>query len=212
MAPKETSRNTVFYENLKSLIRLGNESIHYTQLQKTEFHEKLINKTDDEYNIYEASHLHNADWILLNSIFISMFSHLEYKVYLFCKAIEKRNCFKIKIDNLNGSTLVKYFNYLNLVANIESASKEQKNYQNLTLFQKVRNTLVHKGEIMLTDKKKKLEFHELYKFLKDKKVVMAGSSGIIRIINIDFLEDFSLLCKQVCDEIGDEINIKFPLT
>lgn len=64
---------------------------------------------------------------------------------------------------------------------------------------------------MLTDKNKKLEFHELYKFLKDKKVAMAGRSGIIRIINIDFLEDFSLLCRQVCDEIGDEINTKLPL-
>lgn len=126
MVPKETTQNTVFYENLKSLIRLGNESLHYTQLQNTEFHEKLINKNYNEHDIYEASHLHNADWILLNSIFISMFSHLEYKLYLFCKAIEKSNCFKIKIDNLNGSTLVKYFNYLSLVANIESASKDQK--------------------------------------------------------------------------------------
>lgn len=147
------SSNTVFYENLKSLIRLANESLQFTQMQHNEFHEKLLNKNYKEYDIYESSHLQNADWILLNSIFTSMFSHLEYKLYLFCKAIEKSNYFKIKIDNLNGSTLEKYFNYLNLVANIESATRKQKNYQNLTLFQKVRNKIVHNGGMILTNKK-----------------------------------------------------------
>ncbi len=212
MKQKEISSNTVFYENLKSLIRLANESLQFSQMQNNEFHEKLLKKNYKEYDIYESSHLQNADWILLNSIFTSMFSHLEYKLYLFCKAIEKSNYFKIKIDNLNGSTLEKYFNYLNLVANIESATRKQKNYQNLTLFQKVRNKIVHNGGMILTNKKENLETHELYKFLQDKKVVIAGRSGIIRIINIDFLEDFSLLCRQVCDEIGDEIDKKFPLT
>lgn len=206
------SSNTVFYENLKSLIRLANESLKFTQIQNNEFQDKLLNKNYKEYDIFESSHLQNADWILLNSIFTSMFSHLEYKLYLFCKAIEKSNGFKIKIDNLNGSTLEKYFNYLNLVAGIESATRNQKKYQTLTLFQKVRNKIVHNGGMIITNKKEKLETHELYKFLQDKKVVIAGKSGIIRIINIDFLEDFSLLCSQVCDEIGDEINKKFPVT
>ncbi len=206
----EISSNTVFYENLKSLIRLANESLKFTQIQSNEFQDKLLNKNYKEYDIYESSHLRNADWILLNSIFTSMFSHLEYKLYLFCKAIEKRNDFKIKIDNLNGSTLEKYFNYLNLVVGIESATRNQKKYQTLTLFQKVRNKIVHNGGMIITNNKEKLETHELYKFLQDKKVVIAGKSGIIRIINIDFLEDFSLLCWQVCDEIGDEINQKFP--
>lgn len=203
------SSNTVFYENLKSLIRLANESLRFYSNSNNEFQDNLLNKNYKEYDIYESSHLQNADWILLNSIFTSMFSHLEYKLYLFCKAIEKSECFKIRIDNLNGSTLEKYFNYLNLIANIESATRKEKKYQTLTLFQKTRNKIVHNGGMIITNKTEKLETHELYKFLQDKKVVIAGKSGIIRIINIDFLEDFSLLCRQVCDEIGDEINKKF---
>src|SRR5690606_30480133 len=206
MEPKEITSNNVFYNNLESIIRLTKESLKLTESQKTEFHKNLLNEKFENYDKSESSHLANADWIILNSIFISMFSHFEYKLFLYCKAIEKSNEFKIKLDNLSGSTLVKYLNYLNLVANIESASKNTRNYQTLTLFQKVRNTLVHNGGIMITDINKKLESHELYKFLKDKKVAMGGSLGIIRITNVDFLKNFYLLCKGLCDEIADEIN------
>ena len=209
MESKEISTNIVFYKNLESLIRLAKESVESTEFQYTELQKNIFRENFDKYDINESSHLANVDWILLNSIFISMFSHLEYKLFLYCKKIEKNSEFKIKLDNLNGSTLVKYFNYLNLVANIESASKSVKNYQTLTLFQKVRNTLVHNGGIIITDKNKKLESHELYKFLKDKKVAMGGSLGIIRISNVDFLENFYLLCKNMCDEIADEINKNF---
>ncbi len=38
------SSNTVFYKNFKSLIRLANESLKFTQIQNNEFQDKLFNK------------------------------------------------------------------------------------------------------------------------------------------------------------------------
>lgn len=201
--------NTVFYSNLNTLIRLAKESLQNNEFQKSEFQNSLLNKTFKNYDLEESSHLQNSDWILLNSIFISMFSHFEYKLYLYCKKIEKKKSFNLKLEHLNGSTLTKYFNYLKLVANLNAASKETNEYQHLTKFQKTRNVLVHNGGLMITDRTQKLESHELYKFLKDKNVVMAGDGGIIRIINVEFLEHFFSVYKNVCDDLAAEINDNF---
>lgn len=208
MDKKELPRNQVFFENLKTLIRLAKNSLKQNECEQIDFRKSVIN-ANGNYDFAESAHLANADWILLNSIFVSMFSHLEYKLFLYCKAIEKDSAFKIKLENLSGSTLIKYFNYLNLVANVKSASKDTISYQNLILFQKVRNTLVHNGGVMITDKNKKIEDHVIYNFLKNKKVAMGGSSGIIRIKSCDFLEDFYSLCKTICNDIAMEINKNF---
>lgn len=206
---QELINNKVFYENIKSLIKLSENSLHLIEKQNLEFISKLIKGEASESWMDESAHIANSDWIMLNSIFISMFSHLEFRLFRFCKIIEKESDSKIKIEHLSGSGIAKFYNYLNLVANVKTANKNATYFNELKKFQKIRNLIVHNGGILLTDNNKDINKEDSYKFLKQHKVSVVGNMGIIRITNITFLEYFANLIFEVISELTEEINVKF---
>ncbi|GIZ09321.1 hypothetical protein [Flavobacterium sp. UMI-01] len=201
--------NKVFCENIKSLIKLSEDSLNLIDNQNSVFMSKLTKGEADENWLDESAHLANSDWILLNSIFISMFSHFEFRLFRLCKILEKESVSKIKIEHLSGSGITKFYNYLNLVGNIKSANKNATDFNEIQKFQKIRNLITHNGGIILTDKNKDIIKEDSYKFLKGHKVVVAGNLGIIRITKTTFLEYFANLIFKIINEITEEININF---
>jgi hypothetical protein len=206
---QELINNKVFCENIKSLIKLSEDSLNLIEKQNSEFHYKLTKGETDENWLDESAHLANSDWILLNSIFISMFSHFEFRLFRLCKILEKESVSQIKIEHLSGSGITKFYNYLRLVANIKSANKNATYYNEIQKFQKIRNLITHNGGILLTDRNKDITKEDNYKFLKEHKVVVAGSLGIIRITKTNFLEYFANLIFKIINEITEDININF---
>lgn len=206
---QELINNEVFCENIKSLIKLSEDSLNLIEKQNSKFLSKLTKGETDEDWLDESAHLANSDWILLNSIFVSMFSHFEFRLFRLCKIIEKESISLIKIEHLSGSGITKFYNYLSLVANIKSANKNTNDFNEIQKFQKIRNLITHNGGIILTDRNKDIVKEDTYKFLKKHKVVVAGSMGIIRIRKTTFLEYFANLIFKIINDITKEININF---
>jgi hypothetical protein len=206
---QELLNNKVFCENIKSLIKLSEDSLNLIEKQNSEFLSKLTKGQADENWLDESAHLANSDWILLNSIFVSMFSHFEFRLFHLCKTLEKESVNQIKIEHLSGSGITKFYNYLSLVANIKSANKEATDFNEIQKFQKIRNLITHNGGIVLTDRNKDVIKDDSYKFLKEHSVVVAGNLGIIRITKTTFLEYFANLIFKIINEITEEINLNF---
>lgn len=200
--------NKVFFENIKSLIKLSKDSLKLISTQSSEFSSKLIEGDINADWMDEHSHYSNADWILLNSIYISIFSHFEFRLFRLCKLLEEKSVSPMKINHLTGSGITKFYNYLNLVANIESADKSSNFFSEIQKFQKTRNLITHNGGIILTDKNNKITKTDTYKFLKEHNVRIGGSMGFIRITNIGFIEYFAELICKVISQITEDINKK----
>ncbi len=201
--------NKIFKSNLLSLINVSKDSIEEQRKQYEVLIEKLSSDNGDADWFDKSSHYANIDWILLNSILLSSFSFFEHHVFKLCRIVEDRVNSKIQVDDISGKGIYKFCKYLFLVGDIQCANKANNEWQEIILFQKVRNLIAHNGGIMLADPTKKLENHECYNFLKKHDVIMAGSLGHIRIRNLTFVDTFRELTTKLSDSLTAEITAKF---
>lgn len=121
---QELINNNVFISNIESLLKLSEDSLNLISEQQNDFVIKLQGNNAGGDWMKESSHISNADWILLNSIFIGIFSHFEFRLFKICKIIEKNISNDIKLEHLSGSGITKFYNYLNLIAKINCANKK----------------------------------------------------------------------------------------
>ncbi|PKQ61353.1 hypothetical protein BZG02_16315 [Labilibaculum filiforme] len=75
-----------------------------------------------------------------NSIFISLYSFLEKKMNQLCKLAEKENI--LKLNDLNGNGVIKYYNYITKVLLIDLNTVEDE-WELIKKYNKLRNQLVH---------------------------------------------------------------------
>ena len=211
-----TLSNKIYKANLESLIQLSEETLAATSgpiLQ--EFIEFQVNSSqgDDSSNnmTKQGSHLANIDWLFLNSIFISFYSYFEHHLFALAKVVEERSKSKITIDDMSGSGINQYLNYLYLVGNIDFAKKGKQEWQIIQKFRKIRNILVHNGNMLNADHSKDVTTHELFNFLISQGVKVAGTLGYLRIRTVDILTTFSQTTFAISDNIVDEINSKYPI-
>lgn len=207
--------NKIFKANLKSLIDISAENIVILSQQNIEYFITSGQKTKEgketETDWFDkGSHFANAEWLLLNSIYISFCSFFEHHLFALAKVVEERTSSKIKINDMSGTGINKFAAYLNLVGEIQHADRSNTLWQVIQKYQKVRNIIVHNGGIMVSDLNRQLEDHELFNFLKSHGVVMAGSLGHIRIRNVSFLESFAKTTYLISDNLTEEIDNKYP--
>ena len=206
-----TLSNKIYKENLKSLIKSSLDNLNEIEKQNKEFISKLIDKEPVEGWFETSSHLANIDWIMLNSIFISSFAFFEHHLYTLARIVEDKTSTRLTINDLSGKGIIKYCNYLFLVGNLKKADRSGKEWQEIDQFQKVRNIIIHNGGMMISDSTKKLENHECFNFLRKRDVVMAGTTGLIRIKQISFIEDFSDITFKISDDLTSEISEVFKI-
>ena len=201
--------NKIFKMKLKSLVDISTQSLCDFEIQNNEFisnfrkRQESISR-DDLFD--KGAYLQNAEWILLNSIFIAAFSYFEYHLFVLAKILESNISSKVKIEHINGNGIVKYANYLYLIGSIKSSDQSRGEWQEIPQFNKVRNLLAHNGGKILSESKGTLEKHKLYNFLEKHNVVMAGPSGIIRIRKIDFIEAFKNSTGIISDNLVQELS------
>lgn len=200
--------NKIFKANLSSLIDVSSDSIQEQMKKHEAFIEKLANSLAEENWLQKSSHYSNIDWILLNSILLSVFSLFEHHLFKLCRIVEDKLSSKIQIDDISGKGIIKFCNYLFLVGEIQSADRSYKEWQEISYFQKVRNLIAHNGGIMITDPTKKIENHVCFNFLSRHKVIMAGSFGHIRIRDLSFIRSFCELTFSLSDKLTSEIDLK----
>lgn len=206
--------NSVFKANLESLLDISTKNVSLIKNLNDEFIDDLINKNidyEDENELFKkSSHLSNADWILLNSIFLSMNSLFEFHLFALARIVEDRNESRVKIDNLKGNGFRKYTDYLFRVGHIEKANRSMTEWGKVNKYHKARNYIAHHNGILISDPSNRLKDHDLYKFLKLNEVNLAGTLGQIRIIKTTVLENFTKLTSFLSDELTKEISTKYP--
>jgi hypothetical protein len=204
--------NKIYKENIKSLLIISHDNISLIAAQNIEyFVDKHLERSDQNTEWYDkSSHLSNIEWILLNSIYASVYSFFEYHIYALVNVVESRSKSKIRLKDIAGKGIVQSFTYLHLVGELNSAGKGTNFWQDLMRFQNVRNIIVHNGGVMMSDVNRALKDHELFTFLEERNVIMAGVLGHIRIREAKIIESFMNLTFTISDALVQEINDKYP--
>ncbi|MDZ4844050.1 MAG: hypothetical protein SH857_00725 [Chitinophagales bacterium] len=112
------------------------EEFHEILKESSEFEIEYRNGWDfaeQEIRIYTLN-------LYSNSLFISLYSFLERKLYQICKVAEKNK--SIKINDLSGDGIFKYCNYLKKVLEID-LEKINSEWVRITNYNKLRNRIVH---------------------------------------------------------------------
>ena len=189
---------SVYSSNLKSLKSIYLDSI---SVQKTKIDEYLkIRKNSfwseeefDEYSHYE----NHFEWLLLQALFVSGFSYFENFMKSIARQVEKEKNHNVKIKDLKGDGLIDvYRKYLFLIGEYKIASSDRTEWKNINDLKKLRNAIIHDYGIINT----KLEIIEKHK------LAIGPSKKMIRIRNVEFLDDFILTATNYMEKIASEIN------
>lgn len=112
--------------------------------QIEDYNDFLISSTDDEIReLYDfADHKIKAETrqLFFNSLFISIYSFLERKMFQLCQIAENNQV--IKIRDLSGDGIFKYRKYLTKILNI-NLDEVNAQWDLFTKFNTLRNLLVH---------------------------------------------------------------------
>jgi len=99
-------------------------------------------KDFEEYTHYR----YHFEWLLIESLFISAFSHFENFMRAISEYIEREANTKIKLKDIRGNgDLDIYRKYLFLVGNIKAANSSQKEWQTILEFKSIRNAVIHES-------------------------------------------------------------------
>lgn len=131
--------------SFKEYITITQEVVNKKILRKIDDYDKFLKESSDEeikwmYDIEDHEIKIFTHQLYYNSIFISLYSFLEKKMYQLCKLGEKKQLIKVK--DLSGDGIVKYYNYFRkvLLINLQDLNTE---WSSITKYNKLRNQLVH---------------------------------------------------------------------
>ena len=210
MLYNKTLSNTLLISNLKSYLTLAEDNLKLLEQQNNRLYKRIEENAGLDDWSDESSHLNNIDWLLLNSIYVTMYSSFEHFLFKVTQMVESKSGTRILLKHFGGhGILEKYVNYIFLVGGLSSADKGLHPWDKITQHQNIRNLLVHNGGIMMDNIGKPIEKHKCYSFLKTNQVTMLGSLGMIRICNLKLLETFVADVLAVSKSIVTEYNIMY---
>ena len=192
---------SVFSNNISSVLRIYRDSEKIRLKNKNELLEKLekdVKLTSSEFE--QLSHYDSHfEWLLIHSLFISAYSYLENFMFSIAQQVEKNTKSEIKLNDIRGKgDLDRYRKYINKIVEIEKAKNDYENWNQISEFKAIRNSIIHKYGVM--DKKINL--------IKKYDLYFGPSKKMIRIKNVKFLEDFCALSIEYMNEIVNEIKEK----
>ncbi len=207
--------NSIFKANLDSLLKISQDNITLIRNKFEDYISRstkgpLLPENQKNNDFSEFTHVSNIDWILLNSIYVGIYSHFERHMFALARIIEERSKSEIQINDLTGKGINRFLQYIRKVGKIRSIDPSSNPWQEVLIHQKVRNIIVHTGGLLLNDSTQKLENHECFKFLIKNNVIMAGNLGHIRIKKIDIIRSFINSLADVSDRLCNEIREKYP--
>lgn len=196
--------NELYKSGNSILLKSAKRNLEWNNVEFENYINNLVKTRGQESNIDYFNELCNINWILLNSIFLSLFSNFENLISQLASIVEQNHSIKI-VDIKGNGYIDQYRKYLYLIANIKSAKKND-TWDELDIYKLVRNKLTHEDGNLIKNIESKIEDREEFKFLIENKVVLAGSFGIIRIKEMHFLEKFSELTNKLLDELVVDIE------
>ncbi len=189
----------LFSSNINSIVSIYKDA-EPIRLNKTkELIEKLkLNSswTENEFETFTHYEFH-FDWLLMNSLFIAGFSYFENFMKGFAEYVEKTTINPIKLNDINGKgDIDRYRKYIHLIGGVSKANSDSHEWKVILEFKEIRNAIVHKYGII--DKKiSKAVQHKIY---------YGQSEQMVRIKNIDFLEDFAKTSISYMELLANDIS------
>lgn len=198
----------IFEANNKSYLKVSKDYLKFHSSQFIENYQRPIK--NKKLYFENSSHHANAEWLLFNSIYISLFALFENQLFHLVKTIEKKGVSNIKLSHLKGNGINLFFTYFELVGEILVIDRRSKDWQKLNLFIEIRNRLVHVGGV-IESKEQRLESTNLFKLLTSHKVKVTGrgNSGQIRIRELAILKSFSDFSISISKKLTKVVDKKF---
>lgn len=191
----------VFSSNISSVLSIYEDSEKTRKNNRNKLLNKLekeANWSDEEFEKFSHYEYH-FEWLLIHSLFISAFSYFETFMLSKAKQIEKNTKSKIKLKDIKGKgDLDCYRKYINIIGEVDFATNISKEWQEISEFKTIRNSIIHKYGVI--DKKVNL--------IKEYELYYGESEKMIRIKNIIFLEDFCKSSINYMTKIVSELKIK----
>lgn len=132
-------------ESFSEYIKLTEKTVENDIINKIQAYDKFLNEASDA----EIEYLHDfvdheikvqTRQLYYHSLFISLYSFLERKMYQFCRLAEEHQSLKTK--DISGEGIFKYYKYFKKVLgiNLDALNAE---WTEITKYNKLRNKLVH---------------------------------------------------------------------
>ncbi len=111
-------------------------------------YEKIMKEEEEQYlemgfDFNEMEILEHTSVLYYSSIFISISSFLEKKMFQLCRVAEKKHA--AKINSIPGTGIYKYYQYLTQVVGLD-LTKLDEEWNNIVAHSRFRNKLVHEPE------------------------------------------------------------------
>lgn len=178
-------------EAFSAYIKLTNGLIENNLQSQIKEYEEILQRgnqseVDSAYDFEDHEIKSKTRQLFYDSIFISMFSFLEKKMHQLSHIAEEN--YKIKVKDLSGDGVTKYYNYLKKVAEIdmEILNGEWELIKNLN---RLRNLLVHKP-FAIIDNKGNSGIIKSLKKIEHLTVIERQEYTLLRIDNSKLLLDF----------------------
>lgn len=146
----------------------------------------LIDAYENQY--YQINEFYPATFN--NSTLLSLYSLFEFNLKSLCVTLQECEELKIKLGDINGQGYIDTSNkYLILVADLD-LTELKTTWMQITLFQQLRNCIVHNNSSILTKKNQVIKDLEIYKYIKkNPNLKINKENGIFIISDDQFLLD-----------------------
>ncbi len=193
-------------DSFREYIKLTEKTVENDIKEKIKAYDRFLKEASDAeieylYDFEDHEIKIQTRQLYYHSLFISLYSFLEKKMYQFCRLAEEHQTLKIK--DISGDGIFKYYKYFKKVLgiNLDGLNAE---WTEITKYNKLRNRLVHSqtntiengdnnkelirtlqsiNNLVVIDKGDYLEFE-----ITDKELLMTFCSIISKFLNDVYLE------------------------
>lgn len=178
--------------SFKEYIKITEQIIEKEIKEEINRYNKFLREASDieieyQYDFEDHQTKNHIHQLYYNSIFISLYSFLEKKMYQLCKLAEKNNL--IKVRDLSDDGIFKYYKYFKkvLLIDLEQLNKE---WTLITKYNKLRNRLVHFPENTIEKSNNNSKHIEILKSIRNLKIIDKGNYIEYEISDKQLLLDF----------------------
>jgi len=193
-------------QSFTDYIKITEKIIEKEIKDKINSYNKFLQEASDieiehEYDIVDHKTKIHIHQLYYNSIFISLYSFLEKKMYQLCKLAEKNQSIKvkdlsaeknqsIKVKDLSGEGIFKYYKYFKKVLHIDLENLN-KDWTLITKYNKLRNRLVHFPQTIIEKSENNTKQIETLKSIINLKIIDKGDYIEFEISDKQLLLNFS---------------------
>jgi hypothetical protein len=162
-------------------------------------------KTFDELNHYEF----HVDYLLLNSLFLSVFSLFENHLKSIANTIVKENIYLIKPKDIRGNGEIDtYRKYFHLVVGLDAANSDRVEWCEILEFKAIRNAIVHNASHLNPSQNRNKAKVKGFSLIEKYDIWHRNDAVYFRLKNLEFLKGFIDVTSRFSDSIITELEKK----